>query len=204
MHDRSPLTATADTGRSAALPTGQVSDELLIRRYVCDGDEQAFVRLITRHRARIRRLLFGLLQGNRDDIQDVEQDVLMALCRDLCKFRYDSSFETYLYRFAHNRAIDYIRSQRKQRRIVEELGARSTTAGDTYAEHHLQRERKAAVAAILSHLSEEERLLITLKELEGLHIEEIARTMRLPVGTVKSRLHRTRRKIAKLAGGESE
>ncbi|HUX21826.1 MAG TPA: sigma-70 family RNA polymerase sigma factor [Spirochaetia bacterium] len=178
------------------------TDEDLIRRYVEAGEQRAFVTLISRHLPRMRRMLFGLLNGNRDDMQDVEQEILIALCGRLDRFRFDSAFETFLYRFARNKAIDHIRRQARQRRIVEAVGEAFSTSETGDDEWLVEIHGRDSVASILSRLSEEERLLITLKELEGLDIREIAKIMGVAVGTIKSRLHRTRGKIARLAKGE--
>lgn len=178
----------------------QSSDAVLIERFVSQGEERAFVALAERHLPRLRRLLFGLLGGNREDIQDVEQEILIALCGDLARFRFDSSFETYLYRFARNKAIDYIRRQARQRRIIEAVGARSLDAEETHAENVRIREERVEVGAILAKLTDEERLIVTLRELEGCALREIAKLLGLPEGTVKSRLHRIRKKIAATAG----
>lgn len=180
--------------------TEEASDAALIERYLAAGEEGAFVSLLERHLPRLRRLLFGLLAGNREDMQDVEQEILVALCRDLARFRFDSSFETYLYRFARNKGIDYLRRQARQRRIVDAVGARSLDAEETHAESARVQEDRAAVSEILTMLTEEERVIVSLRELEGMTIREIARQLGLPEGTVKSRLHRTRRKIAAMAG----
>ena len=180
----------------------QASDAALIERYVATGDERAFVALMERHLPRLRRLLFGLLGGNREDMKDVEQEILVALCNDLACFRFDSSFETYLYRFARNKAVDHIRRQVRQRRIVEAVGARSLSAEETHVESTRAQDSRDAVAEILAKLTEEERLIVTLRELEGLALGEIATILDVAVGTVKSRLHRARKKIAGLAGGD--
>jgi len=185
------------------IPTEQTSDESLISRYLDEGDERAFISLMSRHLPRIRRLLFGVLNANRDDMQDVEQEILASLCRNLVRFRSASSFETYLYRFARNKAIDHIRKQVRQRRLVEAIGARSKSPEEVHAEQVRSRDGRAEIAFVMSRLSEEERTIVTMKDIEGVPIGEIAEALGLPEGTVKSRLHRTRRKISALIGGES-
>lgn len=184
--------------------TDQSSDAALIEQYVAGGDQRAFVVLMERHLRRLRRLLFGLLGGNREDMQDVEQEILIALCNDLSRFRFDSSFETYLYRFARNKAVDYIRRQARQRRIVEAVGARSLNAQEAHVESTRAQDDRVEVAEILARLTEDERLIVTLRELEGLSIQEIAPILGVAEGTVKSRLHRIRKKVAGLARRDSK
>jgi RNA polymerase sigma-70 factor (ECF subfamily) len=147
-------------------------------------------------------MLFGLLNGNLDDMQDVEQEILISLCGQLDRFRFDSAFETFLYRFARNKAIDHIRGQARQRRIVEAVGEAFSTSRASHDKWLDEIHGRDSVASLLSRLSEEERLLLTLKELEGLDIREIAEIMGVAVGTIKSRLHRTRGKIVRLVKGE--
>lgn len=197
-----------DTSATTRMPVGTRSfeesptehDDALVNRYVEAGDERAFVALMKRHLTRIRRVLYGLLNGNREDMQDVEQEILAGLFRDLKRFRFDARLETYLYRYARNKAIDHIRAQSRQRRLVEAVGERCPIPDETRAFDHS--ENRATLSELLSRLTEEERLIVTLKELEGMRVREIAEVLGVAEGTVKSRLHRTRRKIAELAGGD--
>lgn len=181
-----------------------LGDEELIRRFVAGSDRAAFEALVRRHALSIRRLLYGLFRGNREDMEDAEQEVILALFRSLARFRFQSSFPTFLYRLVRNRAIDLIRRRERERRSLERL-RRGHPPGDA---PHPEEVAVAEVArgeamALLGTLRVEERDVVLLREVEGLSLEEIAGALRLPKGTVKSRLHRARARIEQMiaAGG---
>ena len=67
----------------------------------------------------MRRLLFGLFRGHREDMEDAEQEILLALYRSLSGFRFESGFKTYLYRFTRNKAIDIIRKKKRDRTVLQ-------------------------------------------------------------------------------------
>jgi RNA polymerase sigma-70 factor, ECF subfamily len=186
---------------SRPVPQDDLCDEDLIRRFIEGNDEISFARLVERHLPKVRRVLFGVLNGNREDMQDVEQEVLIGLCRDLNRFRFGSAFSTYLYRLARNKAIDFIRRQARQKRAVRAVAEEHRVAPD---EEPLElAERRAVLFDILARLPETERLLVVFKEIEGLPLAEISAIVDLPEGTIKSKLHRTRRKMVKMIEGET-
>ena len=183
-----------------------LADEELIRRFVSGGDSGAFEALVRRHALQIRRLLYGLFRGHREDMEDAEQEVILALFRSLARFRFQASFPTFLYRLTRNRAIDMIRRRERERRSLERL-RRGRPPGETPhpEEVAVAEMARGEAMALLGGLRVEERAVVLLREVEGLSLEEIASTLRLPKGTVKSRLHRARgrieRALAASAGG---
>lgn len=184
------------------LLVGSIPDEVLIRRFVETGESDTFVTLLTRHLPFLRKLLFGLLNGNREDMQDVEQEILAALWSQLPRFRFNCTFSTYLYRFARNKAVDHIRKAARHRRAVDAVGRQCPNEQEAHQDWVRRWEERDTVLGLLSRLSEDERVLVTLKELDGRSIAEIAEITGTAVGTVKSRLHRIRRKIASTSRGE--
>ena len=92
------------------------ADETLIRLFADTGDDRAFAEIVTRHRSGIRRILYSVLNGNAEEISEVEQDVLVALSRSLPKFEFRASFKTWLYRFCRNKAIDFLRKKGRERK----------------------------------------------------------------------------------------
>ncbi len=155
-----------------------------------------------RHIKGMRRLLFTILNGNREDMEDAEQEILISLFNTLPHFRFRSSFKTYLYRLCRNKAIDLIRKRNRERKIILSISSQPTHDPDDPEVEVLKKERGKRVFTLLFKLREEERSLILLKSIEGLSIKEIAKILGLPEGTVKSRLHRTREKLAELLAGE--
>ena len=135
---------------------------------------------------------------------DAEQEILTGLWVGIDRFRFASSFRTWLYRFCRNRAIDLLRREGRHRRRGVAAARAAATAGpvdpvDPVA--GLEREqRRARVREALAALSVDERMLVVMKDVEELGIAEIAASMGLPEGTVKSRLHRAREKLARRLG----
>jgi RNA polymerase sigma-70 factor, ECF subfamily len=179
------------------------TDEDLIRRFVATGDHAAFERLVLRHLGSIRRLLLTVLNGNLEDVADAEQEVLISLYRGLKSFAFRSSFRTWLYRFTRNRGIDYLRASRRRRRRDRALrGAPPSRVSSDPLESILRDERGRKILRSLALLGDTDRLVVTLREVEGLSMEEIGRTLGLPVGTVKSRLSRARARLLTILHGE--
>ena len=169
-------------------------DDELIRRFVSSGDRGAFETLVRRHTQFVRRLLYGIFHGNREDMEDAEQEVVLALFRSLPRFRFGSRFPTFLFRIVRNRAIDLIRRRERERKSL----ARLQRDGDRAAhpeEVAVAELTRGEAMALLETLRVEERAVVLLREVEGMPLEEIARTLSLPKGTVKSRLHRARMRI---------
>ncbi len=139
---------------------------------------------------------------------DAEQEVYLELLRSLGRFRFDCSFRTYLYRITHNRGVDRLRRIRRRRRREEATGHRpGACAADPAAggaaeegadpvEMLLRRERAECTRRALARLAPAERSLLWLREAEGLSLAEIAATLGVPEGTVKSRLFRARERFA--------
>jgi RNA polymerase sigma-70 factor (ECF subfamily) len=196
-----PPKSTAATGiAETSIPLQGVKaleeDRLLIARFVHANDQRAFVTLIRRHMGTIRRLLYTLFRGHRSDMEDAEQEVLLGLFQNLHRFRGSSSFRTYLFRFVRNKAIDLIRKKERERRIARRAASLPDPAPSDPEEQILQDESRREVLDLLMSIPEKERTLLLLKDVEGCSIKAIAKIMGVPEGTIKSRLHRTRGRLA--------
>jgi RNA polymerase sigma-70 factor (ECF subfamily) len=153
-------------------------------------------------------MLTVMFRGAVEDIADAEQELFTALYTGLGRFRFDSSLRTFLYRLCRNTVIDILRRERRARGRIR-AAARAAAGGQGPAalrvvdpDDELERsERRREVSVALFSLSRNERLLVLMKDCEDMSIGEIAGTLGLPEGTVKSRLHRTRGKLARLLGG---
>ena len=166
-----------------------------------ERDRDAFVELVERHLPRVRRLLAALFNGSPEDMADAEQEILAGLWVGLDRFRFASSFRTYLYRFCRNKAIDLLRREGRHRRRVEAVRGAAATAGTADPGDGLEREERARrVRQALGTLAPDERLLVVMKDVDGMSIEDISSATGLPPGTVKSRLHRVREKLARRLG----
>jgi RNA polymerase sigma-70 factor (ECF subfamily) len=171
----------ADTPRGA--PDGE-----LVRRFLA-GDAGAATDLITRHERRVYAVCLRVL-GNPDDAADAAQDALLAMIRKLDGFRGEAAFTTWLYRVAMNVCYDHLR--RAKRRPVLRRDDDAPAPEPALDDH--------AVAAALEQVPEDFRVAIVLADVHDLPYDEIAKVLDLPVGTVKSRVHRGRIALAKALG----
>lgn len=159
------------------------ADALLIARCKA-GERAAFHALLHLYRDRVVNLAHSLLHS-RDDAEDAAQDVFAAAFTSLHTFRGDSQFWSWLYRITVNECLGRKRRARKH----ENLDAHEFAARDA-CETVVQ---KLAVENALDTLSAPLRAVLVLREMHDLSYEEIAATLQIPVGTVRSRLSEARR-----------
>lgn len=167
------------------------------------GIPESFGVLVRKYQDRLYNAM-AHLTGNMDDARDVVQDALVQAFRGLASFRNTSAFYTWLYRIAFNVAA----SRRRRRRIFtsleqvrENCGSEPVDAGPAPGEQLDQDERCQFVRHAIGQLAEEHRAVLVLREMDGLRYEEIADILNLPVGTVRSRLHRARMQLRDLLAG---
>jgi RNA polymerase sigma-70 factor (ECF subfamily) len=157
------------------------------------GDGKQFSILVNRHQRSIFSTVFGML-GNKQDAEDVTQEAFVTAFRKLETFEGRSTFLTWLRRIAFNLAID-LRRRRKSRAsmtqvaVAEEIvSAKESSAADTL----ITKETVSTVRRAINSLPDEQRVVIVLRDLQDLDYSEIAELLSIPIGTVRSRLHRAR------------
>jgi RNA polymerase sigma-70 factor, ECF subfamily len=184
-------------------------DEHLVAR-INAGERALFAQLYRRYYRRTFALAFGMTGGSQE-ADDVTQEIFMRAYERLDTYRGGSSFATWFYRLAVNHCLNYCRRQRRYRAGLVNVDdadgpASVNTAGaeSHMAQHLLQRQVQAQVQQALLSLKPELRLLVVMKEMEGLSYEEIAERVGCSTGTVASRLSRARgllaRKLENLKG----
>ena len=167
------------------------------------GDTAAFGELVRRYQDRLYNTVYRLLD-NAEDAQDVVQDVFLSAYQSLHGFKGDSQLFTWLYRIAVNTAISHKRKRRQGLSLdVGRNGAGGVEPPDTSDAsrpgHALeQQEEERRVQNALNRLSPEHRAVLVLKEIEGQKYEVIAEVLGVPIGTVRSRLHRARGELREL------
>jgi RNA polymerase sigma-70 factor (ECF subfamily) len=184
-------------------------DAGLVQRFI-DGDESAFNEIVARYRGRIFGLTLNLLR-NTADAEEVTQDAFIRAYRGLGRFRGESSFATWLYRIALNLARNrywYFFRRRRHNWVSLDhpLGQDSeTTFADLIADRDhdpaqetASDEFSALVATCMERLDCKHREILTMRNVLDLSYEEIARTLGINIGTVKSRIARAREYLREL------
>lgn len=174
------------------------SDEELVRRYL-KGDGDAFSSLVKRHETRVYNVCLRIL-GNREDARDATQEAFLTAIRKISQFRGDAAFTTWLHRVAVNACYDALRKRKRQpmlhlvaegdRQGEAEPGPPEPDPADAVA-------AGMDVARALSKVPEDYRIALVLADVQDLPYEEIARVLDVPLGTVKSRVHRGRIALAR-------
>jgi RNA polymerase sigma-70 factor (ECF subfamily) len=171
------------------------------------GDEQAFQELVGRYQSQVLSIICGILR-NRNDAEDIAQQVFVTIYFSISKFDPDNSLRAWIYRITVNQCCDYLRKKKTQRLTYEsdfsaeetERLEHSAAVVDPGAPADRQLAQHQLVLKLLSMVSEEDRSLILLKEVEGRTVEELAASTGLKEGTVKVRLFRARQKIGARTG----
>ncbi len=172
--------------RLARLPMEDADAEIL--RRARGGEREAIALLFGRSRERVVALCFQILR-DRESAEDAAQEVLLRAFDKMPEFRGESEFSTWVYRLALNYCLG--QSRKVARRAVLDAGAPDLPAGSPDAVAQI--ETRLAVERALDQLEETPRLMLILREWHELTYEEIAAVLRVPVGTVKSRLNHARR-----------
>lgn len=172
-----------------------MEEEKALIAAIVGGESQRFEQLVLTYQQRIFVAMLGLL-GNRQDAEDVTQETFVSAFRKLDRFEFRSSFYTWLHRIAWNLAIDF---QRQRGRRKNAMHIESDREADEISGHQpppdhsvLTGETVAQVQKALMEIDEERRHVIVLRDLQGLDYAEIASLLDIPIGTVRSRLHRAR------------
>ena len=156
------------------------------------GDRRAFEDLVRDQQHRVYGLALRML-GNVAEAQDVAQEVFIRAHRGLAEFRGDARLSTWLYTIASRLCLNRLAgSERRLVRHGEEALAQMPDARPGPDEAILRGELEEALHRAIGELPEERRVVVLLRDVEGLAYEEIAEILELPVGTVRSRLHRAR------------
>ena len=168
-------------------------DERLIRQALA-GHSESFEQLVLKYQDRLFNTIVQVV-GHAEDARDIVQESLVQAFLKLESFRGESALFTWLYRIAFNVAMCHTR-RRRPVQSVERLRQSShfdpADRGDGPAESLERRERCAQVQEALARLSEEHRAVLVLREIDGCCYDTIAEVLAIPVGTVRSRLHRAR------------
>ncbi len=168
-------------------------DAQLIRKSL-QGDSAAYGRLVQAYQDRLFNTIAHVV-GCREEAEDVVQEAFVQAYVKLSTFQGHSAFYTWLYRIAFNTAVSRRRRKKSEvsvERSRELSGAEPVDTGDAPSERMEREERVEQVQRALSALSDQHRTILVLREMDGCCYDTISEILDLPIGTVRSRLHRAR------------
>ena len=184
------------------------AEAALIQRCAA-GEQSACAELVASHERMVYQLAFHLL-GDRDEALDLSQEVFLRVFRTLPSFRGQAALKTWIYRIAINQARNRQRWWRRRRRAdqvqleqhVLEHGDLQQP-GDTDSPHRALARKELALKlwAALDALPFDQRTVVVLREIDGMSYEEIAESLDVAIGTVKSRLTRARQTLRRQLRG---
>jgi RNA polymerase sigma-70 factor, ECF subfamily len=169
------------------------------------GEKEAFAPLVDAYQRRIFSIVYHLVR-RRNDVEDIVQEIFMKAFAAIETYNSQSSFGTWLNRIAVNHCYDYLRRQRSSRvtyfwEMSEEGQRQIESHSQSHEEGGLDSEEKLAmgdlVNKLLARAPAEDRVILTLKEIEDKSVEEISEILGLKLSTVKVRLHRARKRMVK-------
>jgi RNA polymerase sigma-70 factor (ECF subfamily) len=168
-----------------------------------NGDGPAFSQLVSAYRKRILGTI-GRLIGHPEDVEDVGQEVFLRLYFSLDQLRSAEVFEPWLYRLTANAAYDYLRKRRRRMESrMADLSEQQVMFADALASEKVDRDEgqrkwiRDTVDSLLDSVSEEDRVLLMLKEVEGLSLKELGKIYHVNENALKVRLFRARQRVLK-------
>jgi RNA polymerase sigma-70 factor (ECF subfamily) len=168
-----------------------------------EGDGAAFNQIVLAYRKRIFGVI-GRLIGRPEDVEDVAQEVFLRLYDSLDQLRDPGMFEPWLYRLTVNAAYDYLRKQRRRSDArMADLSEMAVAMADASAgvkaeaDEKYREQVRETVQALLAPVSQEDRILLLLKEVEGLSLKELEQIYHVTENALKVRLFRARQRVLK-------
>ena len=170
------------------------------------GDENAFREIVERYQSKVFSIIHGIVR-QRNDVEDIAQQVFAKIYFSIKNFDFRSSLLTWIYKITVNECYDYLRKKRVRKLVYEsdfsDEDAQRMEASEPAVDGQLPIDTRLAqrdlIVKLLGKLSEEDRSLMLLKEVEGHSVEELAQMTGLNENTIKVKLFRTRQKLLKAA-----
>ena len=200
------LSMEAEVGSDAEVVEAEPSERVLISK-LRRKDPAAFEALVKQHQDRVFDFCMRML-SDREEAFDVTQEIFVSIHQHLEQFRQDAKISTWIFRISRNQCLNRLKYlKRRGRGRSDEYGETSEQAINESAgapvmpDESLETARtRALVHRAIARLDEDQRVLVVLRDIEGLSYEEIVEITELAEGTVKSRLHRAREKLALILG----
>lgn len=199
-----PIPVTTGKSRTRAKVDSRYTDEALLVKRVQERDEMAFREIVERYQAKVYSIIYGILR-NRNDAEDIAQQVFSKVYFSIGNFDSRSSLLTWIYKITVNECYDYLRKKRVRKLVYEsdfsEEDTRKMENSDSVTEQGPAVDdslaRRDLAIKLLEKVSEEDRKLILLKEVQGHSVEELAEMTGMNENTIKVKLFRARQKLLK-------
>jgi RNA polymerase sigma-70 factor (ECF subfamily) len=201
-----PLPAVAAKAKAKATVDYKNSEEALLVRRVQNGDELAFREVVDRYQGKVFSIIYGILR-NHNDAEDIAQQVFAKIYFSVRNFDFRSSLLTWIYKITVNECYDYLRKKKVRKLVYESDFTEEEAQRLERSEPGSQNQRtldtdlaqRDLVIKLLAKVSEEDRNLLLLKEVEGHSVEELAQMTGMNENTIKVKLFRARQKLVKAA-----
>lgn len=173
-------------------------EEKQLVRLAQEGSPGAFEQLVTKYQPKVFSMALSFTR-NREAADDLAQEIFLKAYLALPRFHGKSEFGTWLYRVSMNHIKDFLRKKGRAREVsLDDVGEAVFSDKEQAERAEQEREteaRRALVQNVVQGLPEKYRIILTLRDIQGLAYEDISRILRLSPGTVDSRLHRARRML---------
>jgi len=184
----------------------QNSQEGALVRRAQSGDEAAFREIVERYQSKVFSIIHGIVR-QRNDVEDIAQQVFAKVYFSIRNFDFRSSLITWIYKITVNECFDYLRKKKVRKLVYESDLSEDEVRRVENSEPPVDRQpatdvnlaRRDYVFKLLTRVSEEERTLLLLKEVEGHSVEELAEMTGMNENTIKVKLFRARQKLVKAA-----
>ena len=174
-----------------------VADDRQLVALATEGDAQAFEYLFQRYRDSIRRL-FALRTGNGDDADDLLQETFVKVYINIHRYSADYTFGQWIYTIARNTFIDFARKRQDALPLDERYAVPVESSAPTPEERVISIQQRSQLDGYMANMSADYRQLIELRFFDELSYEEISQRLSIPLGTVKTRIHRARERLCRL------
>jgi len=189
-------------------------EEKKLIRLSQEGDEEAFSLLVNKYQRKVFCLAYGFTH-NRETADDLAQEAFIKAYFGLSRFKFKSTFGTWLYRITLNTIKDHLRKKERMNKVsIQDIHERFSFHEEEEKEREMkkrQEERRRIVHQFIHTLPEKYRTILTLRDIQDFSYQEISKILQISPGTVDSRLHRARKMLRdklkpllRKKGGEDE
>ena len=175
-----------------------ISQEILIKAQ--NGDLESFEAVYKESAGFVYNVAWRML-NNKQDAEEVTQEVFLSVYHNLKSFAFKSSFKTWIYRITVNYSINHIKKMSREKYKMKEYGDSLMREGKAFSQPEVENampDKKSIIGSLLRRLDPDQRACIVLRNIEGLSYREIQEALKININTVRSRLSRAREKLLNL------